>query len=194
MPRPLVRAFLSGAATLAVLTAGVPADAAAQARALTGSRGPQAPRVPLEPCPTPPATSAQARPDSAADRSPTAPPNDPGNPSRDAGAVDIAFIASASAASITFAAQPEVRVRLCGGLDSIRVVERRNLPQRIVPGRTYRDVFVAVEILGRIDAACLTERLRASPVQPAGMADSIRAGDCAGVTMGTIRSPQGRSP
>ncbi len=36
-----------------------------------------------------------------------------------------------------------------------RVVERRNLPRPVQPGVTYRDVFVAVEILGHLNARCL---------------------------------------
>ena len=66
-------------------------------------------------------------------------------------------------------------VRLCGGFDSVRVVERRNLPERVVPGVTYRDVPVAVEILGHIYADCLREGLasgRSAPCPRA--ADSVR--------------------
>ena len=73
----------------------------------------------------------------------------------DTGAVDIVLLASASVREVRFNRQPEIRVRLCGGLDSVRVVERRNLPDRVVVGQTYRDVHVVVEVLGRVNAACL---------------------------------------
>lgn len=73
--------------------------------------------------------------------------------------VAIALLASAEAREVRFAREPRVRVRLCGGLDSVRVVERRNLPRPVVAGQTYRNVYVAVEILGRLDAECLAERL-----------------------------------
>jgi hypothetical protein len=73
------------------------------------------------------------------------------------GGADIVLIASVSARELRFESQPKVSVRLCGGLDSVRVVERRNLPERVVPGVTYRDVYVAVEILGHLYADCLRE-------------------------------------
>lgn len=107
--------------------------------------------------------------------------------------VDVAIYASASAREVRFARQPEIRVRLCGGLDSIRVVERRNIPSPVVAGTTYRDVYVAVEILGRIDAACLARRLGVGPVGR----DTTRAGvapmspDCASVTIGGAAAPPG---
>lgn len=68
----------------------------------------------------------------------------------------IVLLASASAREVRFAAQPSIKVRLCGGVfDSVRVVERRNLPRPVQPGVTYRDVYVAVEILGHLNARCL---------------------------------------
>lgn len=85
---------------------------------------------------------------------------DTGAVRRDSAAgVAIVLLAEASAREVRFARQPRISVRLCGGIDSIRVLERRNLPRPIVVGRTYRDVRVAVEILGRVNAACITERL-----------------------------------
>jgi hypothetical protein len=72
---------------------------------------------------------------------------------------DVILIASVSARELRFQSQPRISVRLCGGLDSVRVVERRNLPERVVPGVTYRDVYVAVEILGHVYADCLRESL-----------------------------------
>jgi hypothetical protein len=67
---------------------------------------------------------------------------------------------------VTFAKQPEIRVRLCGGLDSLHVVERRNLPNPVVAGRTYRDVYVAVEIFGRLNADCITAALTGTSSRP----------------------------
>jgi hypothetical protein len=72
----------------------------------------------------------------------------------------IVLWAAATAREVRFAAQPRIRVRLCGAvMDSVRVVERRNLPERVQPGVTYRDVYVAVEILGHLNAQCLAARL-----------------------------------
>jgi hypothetical protein len=71
----------------------------------------------------------------------------------------VVVLAAARAREVTFAKQPEIRVRLCGGLDSIHVVERRNLPNPVVAGRTYRDVYVAVAIFGRMNADCIVAAL-----------------------------------
>ena len=65
--------------------------------------------------------------------------------------------ASFQAAEVTFRTQPRASVRVdgCTGLPAVRVVERRNLPERVEPGVTYRDVSIAVEIVGRAEASCL---------------------------------------
>jgi hypothetical protein len=82
-----------------------------------------------------------------------------------------------------FAKSPEIRLRLCGGLDSLHVVERRNLPSPVVAGTTYRNVFVAVEIFGRLNAECI--------------ANSLTGGaklDCAALELrGTTRPPSDTS-
>jgi hypothetical protein len=83
---------------------------------------------------------------------------------------DIILLASVSARELRFYSQPRISVRLCGGLDSVRVVERRNLPERVVPGVTYRDVHVAVEIVGHILAECL----RGDPAACGPAADTTR--------------------
>jgi hypothetical protein len=75
------------------------------------------------------------------------------------GPVDVVIFAEASAREIRFASQPQLRVRLCGGLDSIHVIDRTNLPSPVVAGTTYRDVHVAVEIFGRLNADCFTRQL-----------------------------------
>lgn len=89
---------------------------------------------------------------------------------------DVILLASVSAREVRFQSQPQISVRLCGGFDSVRVVERRNLPERVVPGVTYRDVYIAVEVLGHIYADCLRERLAGerSNACPSG-ADTTRA-------------------
>lgn len=188
---------------------GIAADASAQERATTQPPPTTATGITLVPCPEPanqqrgamtgvPRDGAETRVlrDSAA-REAARPAAAGGRP------FDIALFASASAASITFAQQPQLRIRLCGGLDSIRVVERRNLPERIVPGQTYRNVSIAVEILGRVDAACLAARLgvQPAPTGSSGRTDGSALGrdpsatqDCAGVTIGTAANAAGRSP
>jgi hypothetical protein len=90
---------------------------------------------------------------------------------------DIILLASVSARELRFNSEPRVRVRLCGGLDSVRVVERRNLPERVVPGVTYRDVYVAVEIVGHILAECLR-------------GDAAACGPAADTTRPTPRRPR----
>lgn len=108
-------------------------------------------------------------------------------PPRDTtGSVAIMLLASASAQEVRFARQPRIRVRLCGAVDSVRVLERRNLPQPVVAGRTYRDVYVAVEILGRINAACLVRRLGAADT-------SGVAGPCATLAIDGIAAPPSSS-
>ena len=76
-----------------------------------------------------------------------------------AGRPDVVIRASVSARELRFESEPRARVRLTGCTpgDSarVRVLERRNLPERVQPGVTYRDVYVAVEIVGRLEAACL---------------------------------------
>lgn len=72
---------------------------------------------------------------------------------------DLIIRASASADRVRFESDPEIDIRLtgCGVLDSVRVTERRNLPDRVEPGVTYEDVSVAVEILGHLDIVCVLD-------------------------------------
>lgn len=95
----------------------------------------------------------------------------------------LILFASASAREVTFAKQPEVRVRLCGGLDSVHVVERRNLPNPVVAGRTYRDVYVAVEIFGRLNADCIVAALTSAPRDSSGQRNA-----CASLEIGGTRT------
>jgi hypothetical protein len=75
------------------------------------------------------------------------------------GAPDIILTAAVHANEVRFASQPRVRVRFCWGGDTLRVVQRQNLPSPVVAGTTYRNVFVAVELLGRLNAECLVDRI-----------------------------------
>ena len=72
-----------------------------------------------------------------------------------AGAVAV-IRASVRMNEVTFRTEPRASARLigCAG-PPVRVLERRNLPERVEPGATYRDVYVAVEIVGRLEAACI---------------------------------------
>jgi hypothetical protein len=77
---------------------------------------------------------------------------------------------------VRFAKQPNVRVRLCWGGDTLRVVQRENIPSPIVAGTTYRNVFVAVELIGRVNAECLADRIgvgNAGQSRPGGAATPV---------------------
>lgn len=78
---------------------------------------------------------------------------------------DLRIVASVSADEVTFAKEPKVCVSLRGDarLDSVRVVGRRNLASPVVRGTTYRNVYVAVEIVGHLDAACIASRITKTP-------------------------------
>ena len=75
------------------------------------------------------------------------------------GAADIVLLVGVHADEVRFAKQPNVRVRLCWGGDTVRVVQRDNLPSPVVAGTTYRNVYVAVELVGRVNAECLSNML-----------------------------------
>jgi hypothetical protein len=75
------------------------------------------------------------------------------------GAADVILLVGVHADQVTFAKQPHLRVRLCFGGDTVRVVQRDNLPSPVVAGTTYRNVYVAVELIGRVNAECLADRL-----------------------------------
>ena len=99
-------------------------------------------------------------------------------------APDIILRASVSARELTFRTQPQVSIRLCGGtLDSVRVVERRNLPTPVVAGTTYRDVFVAIEIFGHLTGSCIANGLTGGRAAPSasGVCASLGIRDTAGV-------------
>lgn len=83
------------------------------------------------------------------------------------GAPDVILWVGVHADQVTFAKQPNVRVRLCWGGDTLRVVQRSNLTSPVVAGTTYRNVYVAVELLGRLNGQCLANAIGAgnSPQQ-----------------------------
>ena len=95
------------------------------------------------------------------------------------GAADVLLLVGVHADEVRFASQPRVRVRLCWGGDTVRVVQRDNLPSPVVPGTTYRNVYIAVELLGRINAECLAERIGVgggTPQRPANPGAAAVAG------------------
>jgi hypothetical protein len=94
---------------------------------------------------------------------------------------DIVLLASVHADQVKFASKPDIRVRLCWGGDSVRVIERTNLPSPVVPGTTYRNVFINLEILGHVNAACLASKISGQPV------DTIASAACAGLSASVRR-------
>ena len=110
------------------------------------------------------------------------------------GPADVLLLVGVHADEVRFASQPRVRVRLCWGGDTVRVIQRDNLPSPVVPGTTYRNVYIAVELLGRINAECLAERIgvggaaqNARPAAPGVAGAPTSVGNCAflGGTAGT---------
>lgn len=75
---------------------------------------------------------------------------------------DVRIVASATAREVRFRSEPRLQVTTggCAALDTVRVLERRNLPDPVRSDVTYRDVAVAVEILGHLDVTCLLDALR----------------------------------
>lgn len=82
--------------------------------------------------------------------------------------VDVLIRASAHIDRLTFTSPPDARVTVdgCDEGDRWRVVERRNLPDPVVVGETYRDVYVAAEFRARVDVRCLLAP--ADAAEPAG--------------------------
>jgi len=77
----------------------------------------------------------------------------------------IVLIASVRMRELRFAREPNIDVAFsgCRDVDSVRVLERRNLPTPVVAGTTYRDVFVSVALFGHVGAACLLRDLGLGP-------------------------------
>lgn len=93
----------------------------------------------------------------------------------------VHLIVGVQADQVTFAKQPNVRVRLCWGGDTLRVVQRTNLPSPVVAGTTYRNVYVAVELIGRLNGECLSNAIGVGnqQSQPRAGAAPTSAANCA---------------
>jgi len=91
------------------------------------------------------------------------------------GAADVMLLVGVHADEVRFGAQPHVRVRLCWGGDTLRVVQRDNLPSPVVAGTTYRNVYIAVELIGRVNAECLANQLGIGPAQGAARQAGVTA-------------------
>jgi hypothetical protein len=89
----------------------------------------------------------------------------------------VRLFAAVRADEVQFARQPKICVTMSGDvrLDSVHVVGRRNLASPVVSGTTYRDIYVAVEILGHLNAECISARITGAA--PTGQA----AGPCASI-------------
>ena len=73
----------------------------------------------------------------------------------DSASAAVVIVASVSARELRFDAPPKARLRVLGCEGGLQVLERRNLPEQVQPGVTYRDVYVSVRILGPLNAACI---------------------------------------
>jgi len=136
-----------------------------------------------------PDTSARVRPDSASLAVGGA----------RSGPADIMLLVGVHADEVRFGSQPHLRVRLCWGGDTLRVVQRDNLPSPVVPGTTYRNVYIAVELIGRVNAECLASQLGLRDAQPQGaqrnpqVTAPASAGSCAflgGAATGGAQNPR----
>jgi hypothetical protein len=98
--------------------------------------------------------AAQSQPASSCPLSAAA---DSARPDSTAASADVVIVASVSMQELRFDRDPNARLRVlgCGEGEGLRVLERRNLPERVQPGVTYRDVYVSVRILGTLNAACI---------------------------------------
>ena len=67
---------------------------------------------------------------------------------------DVVIVASAQIDQLRFESAPQLRLSLLG-CDSVRVTERRNLPNPVQPGVTYRDVGIGIEIRSWLNVQCL---------------------------------------
>jgi hypothetical protein len=95
------------------------------------------------------------------------------------GAADIILRVGIHADEVRFAKQPHVRVRLCWGGDTLRVVQRENLPSPVVAGTTYRNVYLAVELVGRLNGECLANVLGVGNNPQTARATQTSASSCA---------------
>jgi len=108
------------------------------------------------------------------------------------GQADVILLVGIHADEVRFASQPHVRARLCWGGDSVRVVQRDNLPSPIVPGTTYRNVYIAVELIGRVNAECLADKIGVGNRAPTTPTTSV--GSCAFLGGGAASDAQNTKP
>ena len=148
-------------------------------------------------CPAPASSAVTSGPQGRTDTS-TGRPGDT-TTGRALGAPDVILFAAITARSLRFNSQPRAQVRFCwgeGGGDTLRVIERRNLPNPVVSGVTYRDVYVAVELRAHLNPECLLRgRATSDTTGPAPMTPSAVAA-CAAVSLRAPVRPdsQPRSP
>jgi hypothetical protein len=65
---------------------------------------------------------------------------------------DVEFAATVASRRLRFGRRPRVDVRVTGspGVESVVGTERRNLPDEVEPGVTYRDSWVRLRVAGRL--------------------------------------------
>lgn len=99
---------------------------------------------------------------------------------------DVLIRASVEIDELRFESDPAAHVRVGGCPDGqgVRVVERRNLPEHVQPGVTYRNVYVAVEIVGRLEASCI-----AALAGDTALANAVGSGGCAPPAADSARAP-----
>jgi hypothetical protein len=71
-------------------------------------------------------------------------------------AADVRIFARVQASELRFNTRPRADVAAlgCAPADTVRVLVRTNIPDPVVPGETYRNVEVAVEIVTRLSVLC----------------------------------------
>lgn len=69
---------------------------------------------------------------------------------------DVRIFARVQASELRFNTRPRADVAPlgCAPADTVRVLVRTNIPEPVVPGETYRNVDVAVEIVTRLSVLC----------------------------------------
>lgn len=104
---------------------------------------------------------------------------------------DVVILASVTIDELRFDREPHGRLRVagCPEGEGLRVLERRNLPDRVQPGVTYRDVHVSVQILGALNAACI-----AALAGDTAAARTLRPGACLSVEAGRASPPAAAPP
>jgi hypothetical protein len=102
---------------------------------------------------------------------------------------DVVILASVTIDELRFDREPQGRLRVpgCPEGEGLRVLERRNLPDRVQPGVTYRDVRISVQILGALNAACI-----AALAGDTTAARGVAPGGC--LTVGAGRSSPSAAP